>query len=251
VVAGQKTGHCDARLIWVDQRRGTSSFRPFLRSRSQMDPLTDRELMEQCAGGDPLAVRELIIRHEGSLRGFLTRLVTDPEDVEEALGEVFVRLWRMASRYRGECAVTSLLHRIAVTTGADVLRKRRRRRQVTCVPLSQVPELPGRAGDQPETALMAGYRQQWCEAAVRRALDELPAVERIPIALFYLENHSYQEIAEITQVPVTTVRMRLWRARRRMRSLIQAWMDQDERPQSAEVAPLKPDLAKCCGDAGW
>jgi RNA polymerase sigma-70 factor (ECF subfamily) len=193
----------------------------------------DRELIHRCARKESDALRELIQRYEPPLRGLLFRLLQREEDVEDVLCDVFIRLWRNASGFRGNCAPSTWIHRIAVTAATDVLRQRRGAERLFA-PLEDGIAAVAPLSAQPEQTLLDREQDARCKALARAALACLPPEERIAATLHYLEGRSYQEVAAVTGVPVTTVRMRLFRARRRMEAKLRAWMEDDEIPRQVQ-----------------
>jgi RNA polymerase sigma-70 factor, ECF subfamily len=186
---------------------------------------SDSDLMNRCAGGDVHAMRELIERYEPSLRRFLHRLLADPEDVEDTLCDVFVRVWRTAPRYRGDCSVGTWMRRVAVSAATDALRRRRKTRQLYTPMLDD--SMPAPPSDEPERTVLALMDSARSVALVRAAMETLKPEERVVVTLHYLEGHPYAEIAALLGVPVTTVRMRLWSARRRMRRYMEKRLEDE------------------------
>jgi len=196
----------------------------------------DTALIRRCAGSDPDALRALMKRWEPALRPLLFRLLDQhaTADVDDVLCDVFVRLWRTAGGFRGKCSARTWVCRIAVSAATDVLRQRRVQR-CFFVPLSD--QMPGGAGSEPEQALLDRERDARHRALARAALACLGAEERVAVVLHHIQDHSYGEVAAMTGVPVTTVRMRLFRARRRMQARLREWMEDDEIPHPANARP--------------
>jgi RNA polymerase sigma-70 factor (ECF subfamily) len=187
---------------------------------------TDADLIRQCAQGDAAAARTLVERYEPRLRPFLMRMVGDREDAEDALCDAFLRMWRSAPRYRGECEVSTWIYRIAVTAATDALRRRRAGSRL--VPLEEHLMAAAPRACEPEHLLLMNEHQARCGALVRAALATLTPAEQITVTLHYLEDLSYVDVAAVTGVPLTTVRMRLFHARRRMQSRLRQLLEDDE-----------------------
>jgi RNA polymerase sigma-70 factor (ECF subfamily) len=199
---------------------------------------TDAELLQRCAMGDPDAMRELIRRHEPVARRLVTRLVGPGEDLEDVLCDLFVRLWRTAPRYRGDCAPATWIQRAAVSAAVDLLRRRRSARRFERLLHGRVDRAPVPG---PEQLLLDREWETERRELARAALALLPPQEQAAVTLYYLEGNSYQEVAALLAVPVTTVRMRLFRARRRMRDQLRKWMADDEHStRTPLVAALGP-----------
>jgi len=170
----------------------------------------------------------LLERYEPLLRPFLLRLLQDGEDTEDVLCDVFLRLWRTAGRFRGECAPATWIHRIAATSATDLLRRRQVAGRLS-IPLSDaVAAMAAPTENEPDQILLQNERWARCAALAQLALAALPAEERVAATLHYLEGLSYRQIAELIAAPVTTVRMRLFRARRRMHARLRPMLDDEE-----------------------
>jgi RNA polymerase sigma-70 factor (ECF subfamily) len=209
---------------------------------------TDEELIRRCAQGNAEAVRELIRRFDAPLRRFLSRLVDRPDDVDDALAEVFVRLWRTAPRFRGECSGSRWIYRIAVTSATDLLRKRRRTERGQ-VPLEATLATAGPQSEEPDRALMSAEWEARCRSLTRSAIASLKPDRRVLVTLHYLEGFTYRELAAVTGLPVTTVRMRLFAARRQMERHIRARLDDDEVLELEDHRKPRAEML-ACGENG-
>jgi RNA polymerase sigma-70 factor (ECF subfamily) len=208
--------------------------------------LPDSELLLRCAAADATAMRELTGRYEPRLRQLLFRVLGDADDVEDVLVDVFLRLWRNAPRFRGECEVSTWIYRLATTAATDMLRSRRKARRQTA-PLEAGWEVAAPPSCGPEQSLLAREEETRCRAAVAAALERLTPEQRVVITLYYFENLSYREIAAVTGVAQTTVRMRLFCGRRKMLSYIQESLKDDGTIPVATWPPLKCGISPCAG----
>ena len=204
----------------------------------------ERELIHRCGRGEADALQHLIRRYADEVRRLLVKLLGRSEDVDDVLGEVFVRLWRSAGRYRGDCAPHAWVYRITVSAATDVLRQRRSRAEEPLLP-EQEAELRAPAAHGPEATLFARMREERCAELARAAMDGLPPDERVAVTLHYLEELSYREAAEVLGCPVTTVRMRLVRARRRMLAYLKDRVEYDELPLLGLGPETNTGLAPC------
>lgn len=130
-----------------------------------------------------------------------------PEVVEEALQEVFMRLWRAASQWRAESKVSTYLFQIAKNEGLSALRKRLREKSRRGRLFLQEAR---KTRDEKETATpdaTAAHRERL--QAVRRAVRELPEELRTVLVLNSIEGLSFRRISELTGTPVGTLKSRL------------------------------------------
>lgn len=179
-----------------------------MRSRPPIGELADPELMERVARRDEAAFTELMRRHEDLVFRVGLRMVRDRELALEVTQDVFLTLWRKASRWRAEAAVTTWLYRIAVNASIDTLRKMKRR---PTTPLPTSYDFPDPRSEDPFQAVAS---------TVDRALGELPAEFRAVVILADLEGLPLQDVADTLGVPLGTVKSRLFRARRLLAPLL-------------------------------
>jgi RNA polymerase sigma-70 factor (ECF subfamily) len=158
-------------------------------------PLDDEELMLQVRGGDRAAFEAIFERYREPVWRFFRRRVGDSARAEELAQDTFVAMLRGAERYEPRSAVRSWIFGIAFNLLAAHRRKHPPRTLVA------VEALPSPESD-PDTAL-------W----VRGALQQLDSDDREIVMLREYEQFSYQDISELLNIPLNTVRSRLFRAR--------------------------------------
>lgn len=164
----------------------------------------DRDLIRRVAQGDRAAFTQLMARHEDMVFAVCLRMMRDREAALDASQETFLTLYRKADRYRGDAAVSTWLYRVTVNTCLDLLRKHRRR-------LSE--PLPDHV-DPADPAGEDAYGSAEIRPSIETALAALPAEFRAAVILSDLEGRPLAEVAEILEVPVGTVKSRVFRARR-------------------------------------
>jgi RNA polymerase sigma factor (sigma-70 family) len=166
---------------------------------------TDDELLAvRCQLGEPAAFDDLIARWHAPLWGFVRRLTGDEEAAREILQDVWVRVLRGIPRLRDGSRLRAWLFGIARRTLMDRLREQYARLPAADVDVDEIPhELSADDADDLE--------------ALEDGLERLPLVEREALTLFYLQELSLNEIAEALDVPVGTVKSRLFRGRRLLR----------------------------------
>lgn len=162
---------------------------------------------------------ELVERHQEMVFRTLARLVGDRQDLEDLAQEVFLRLFRGMAHFRGEAKVTTFLYRIIVNVVNDEFRRRQRARLAVSLDEEEAgwdERLPGPAPD-PGARLDRARFEELLEAS----LDRLSPRERAVVTLFYQEERSYQEISEILETPIGTVKTHLYRAREKLKTAVQ------------------------------
>lgn len=186
---------------------------------------TDEELAAAVAGGDEAAFAELFRRYRDRLHGFVSWHAgfegAAPSEVEEVVQEVFFQLYRSLATWRGRSSFRTWLFGLAKNVCRHQRRRRGRRRRIE----RPAEELgPGEPTEVPDLApgvlerLAAGELRR----EVRRRVATLPAIYREVLVLRDWEDLSYARIAEVTGVPVGTVRSRLHEARARLAAALGA-----------------------------
>lgn len=178
------------------------------------DETADVELLRRMASGDERALGTLYDRWHALVHGAIVRILSQPDDVDDVVEEVFWQAWRQAGRYEASRgAVQTWLSTIARSRALDRVRVVTRRREE---PLDDAPagdvELRTAQGD-PAAEAEASDRR----AIVLAALAALPPEQREAIELGYFEGLSQTEIAERTDQPLGTVKTRTRLAMQKLR----------------------------------
>ncbi len=161
----------------------------------------DHNLAEQAANGDAGAFARLVRNHSGLVYRVALRILGN-EDAQDASQEVWVRVWRNITKFRGQSAFTTWLYRITVNTCLSTRRKKQdREAREFGGELSYLPIPPGYEED-PETTALAEERRE----ELFRALERVRAEHRAALVLRHMEGLSYAEIAEILDVPDGTAK---------------------------------------------
>lgn len=210
--------------------------------------VSNEELLELCKRQDQEALRVLLRRHERPVYSLLFRMLSNHEDAEEALAEVFVKVWRGAASFKGDAKFTTWLFRIASNTARDVLRSRKTRQEVSIedVVVNGV-ELAERLGSSEKDPAAAALASEGL-AEVVRAMQQLTEEDRLLISLYHFEERDYDEISRITDIPAGNLKVKLFRARQRLRKLCEE-MEKDGnqhemRPGTAGTSGLQQGAAE-------
>ena len=179
---------------------------------------TDLLLVERAKRGEQKAFEMLVIKYQRRIERLIARMVRDVDLVQDIAQETFIRAYRAMPQFRGDSAFYTWLYRIAVNTAKKAL-----------VDLKRDPLVPESArasanddddetsriereltdGETPESLLASKEIAQAVSAAVEALSDDL----RQAITLREIEGLSYEEIAELMNCPIGTVRSRIFRAR--------------------------------------
>ena len=180
---------------------------------------TDLMLVERTVAGDQKAYELLVIKYQRRIERLIGRMVRDTDLIEDIAQETFIRAYRALAQFRGEAQFYTWLYRIAVNTAKKALVDLKRD------PVVSESSLRGGGGDDeeetsgveneltsaetPETVLAA----KEIAATVNSAMEALPDELRQAVTLREIEGLSYEEIAEVMNCPIGTVRSRIFRAR--------------------------------------
>ncbi len=174
---------------------------------------TDKELVKRVQRGDQAAFDLLYARYQSKILNLISRYVRDSEEVRDVAQEAFIKAYRALPRFRGESAFYTWLYRIAINTAKNHLVARSRRPPSADVDIEDADYRDDadnlRDSENPESALS---RDQ-LKAAIDQALIDLPDDLRSALTLREFDGLSYEQIAEILDCPVGTVRSRIFRAR--------------------------------------
>ena len=178
---------------------------------------TDLMLVERAVAGDQRAFELLVIKYQRRIERLIGRMVRDVDLVEDIAQETFIRAYRALAQFRGEAQFYTWLYRIAVNTAKKALVDMRRNPLVSESALRSSDDEDETSGveneltsaETPETVLAA----KEIAAAVNAAMEALPEELRQAVTLREIEGLSYEEIAEVMNCPIGTVRSRIFRAR--------------------------------------
>jgi RNA polymerase sigma-70 factor, ECF subfamily len=173
--------------------------------------------VQRCASGDDAACAELVAEHQRMVLQLAVNLLGDREEALDLSQEVFLRVFRTISRFRGHSTLRTWIYRIAINQARNRHRFWRRRHRADQVSLDQHVAAHGEfvsAGEARPDRVLA---QKELAAKLQSALDHLPFDQRTAIVLREIDGLSYEEIAYSLGVAVGTVKSRLTRARQALR----------------------------------
>ena len=174
---------------------------------------TDQQLVDQVMAGNKNAFNLLVMRYQHRVAALIARFVQDPQEVEDVAQEAFIKAYRALPLFRGDSAFYTWLYRIAVNTAKNHLVARSRRPPAHDLEIDEVE--PTEIGsvlheiESPEGSLSTSELKEAIEAAV----DSLPEELKTAFTLREFSGLSYEDITEVMDCPVGTVRSRIFRAR--------------------------------------
>lgn len=175
---------------------------------------TDLLLVERVRNGDKRAFELLMEKYRRKIGRLLSRMVRDPEEVEDIAQETFIKAYRALPQFRGDAAFYTWLYRIAVNTAKNYLAARNRNMLTVSDVMGDDEEVGEERHvapdiDTPDAQLLS----KQIAYAVNEAVEALPEELRTAITLREIEGMSYEDIATFMGCPIGTVRSRIFRAR--------------------------------------
>lgn len=182
-----------------------------------LNSATDRELVATAAVGAEGSFEELVRRYQRPISAYVYRMVGDYESALDLTQEIFIKVYGSLSRYRPEFKFSTWIYKIAHNSAVDHLRRNAgRERSIVNGTESDNYELPIESDRlSPEQESEREERRIEIELVVK----SLPAAYRELIVLRHSQDLTYEEIVEVTGLPLGTVKNRLFRARELMRQL--------------------------------
>lgn len=181
----------------------------------------EQVLIDKASRGDGEAFEILVSRYEKNVYSLAHRLVRHPEDALDITQDVFLKAYQALPRFRGESRFSTWIHRVCVNASLDHLRKKQKLQGYSLdEPLatkesSITREVEDETGDVQDAVEMRNIGEE-----VYAVLSQLEPDHRIVITLCDIQGYSYQEISEILDISIGTVKSRLHRARNTVRKLL-------------------------------
>lgn len=206
----------------------------------------DAEMLAGLREGAESAYDWLITRFQASVYNLVYQLLEDPNDAPDTVQEVFLKVFRSIRDFKGNCSLKTWIYRIAVNEASNQRRwwGRHRRRELSLETPLALTDDGGETtlGTTLVDGLESPYQQavnRELHAAVQRALAEIPVVFRTVVILRDVEDLSYEEIAEVLQIRVGTVKSRLARGRDFLRPKLERYLDRREAAEENREIPVK------------
>jgi RNA polymerase sigma-70 factor (ECF subfamily) len=180
--------------------------------------------MQRVKEGDTDAFRQLIEAHQYRIIGTVTKMLGDDSDAEDIAQQVFIRVWKSAGRYEPTAKFTTWLFKITRNLVFNELRRRKRHpvQSLDRVSDDDRPlQVVDRGSKAPDTSLL----DEEMQAAIQKAIDELPETQRMAIILRRYDDIAYEEIGEILDLSVPAVKSVLFRARTELREKLKHYLE--------------------------
>jgi RNA polymerase sigma-70 factor (ECF subfamily) len=192
------------------------------------DSSEDDALVERAKAGDNLAFQALFQKYNRRVYAVALGVVKSPEDAMDVVQDAFIKVHKHLATFQGASSFYTWLYRIVMNLGIDHVRKKRK-----IVEWGDDVPIEHAAGDRtmvpkvPDANPSQSVVRRELSEKIRQALDTLPEYHRAVILLREVEGMSYEEIAEVLNVPKGTIMSRLFHARRKMQEQLEPYLEGD------------------------
>lgn len=189
-----------------------------------MKHLLDEELVKKCLSGEEAAFEVLVKRYEKQIFSLAYRLCGDYDEAGDLAQEAFLHIYRVLNKFSDDRKFFPWMYRVAHNVCVNTLTKRPKE----TVPIEDFASFDfgeeGRTDSPEETFLQAETG-----SIIREAISELPENYRLPVMYRFLEDLSYQEIADKLEVPVSTIETRLFRGRQMLQKKLKILLERGQK----------------------
>ena len=184
--------------------------------------MNDAELVQQVLNGNNNAFRFLVAKHQRLVVHIVGRIVQQQEDVEDVCQEVFIKVFRKLKKFRGESKLSTWIARIAYNTSISHIRTGRN----DVHSFDEQPLLI--AAERDESLNQKVIEREEAKKYLMQFIEKLPVQYRTVLTLFHLEEFSYKEIEEITEMPEGTIKSYLSRARNLLKDQMEKMTEREK-----------------------
>ena len=178
-------------------------------SQALEDETPDLELVRRSQSGDTEAFSELVRRHQHIIFNVAFRFMRERASAEDMAQEAFLKAFRLLRGFRGDCSFSTWMYRVTCSVCLTELSRRKKRGEVELLPrhASHTAVEPVTDVDMPEI--------------IRRCVAMLPDRYATIVTLYYLKGISYDEIAQVMEIPMGTLKTWMFRARKQLKRIVE------------------------------
>lgn len=188
------------------------------------DPERDIRLMEKVRDGDMDAFRDLVEIHQNRVIGTVAKMLGDEHEAEDLAQQVFVRVWKSAPRWEATAKFTTWLYTILRNLVFNECRRRARHRTASLDAATDDEDHPRQFADAGVKAPDMHMLDEEMQDAIERSIQELPETQRMAVIMRRYQDVSYEEIAEVLDLTVPSVKSLLFRARTELREKLKKYL---------------------------
>lgn len=177
--------------------------------KANYNELTDSELVKKAQKGNVDAFSELVRRHQHRVYNLAYRYMREASRAEDMAQEAFLKGFRLLKGFRGDCSFSTWMYKVTGSVCLTELNKRKKRGEVELTPVHEGAYESTSAEDNDQAEI------------VRRCVGRLSDKYATIITLYYLDELSYDEIAQIMDIPIGTLKTWMFRARKELRTIVE------------------------------
>lgn len=192
-----------------------------------VEKMDDHQLLAATLTGDEAAFKELVRRYQNQITNYVYRMLNDYDRAVDLAQETFVRVYTSAERYQATYSFSTYIYRIAHNLAISELRQRKRRRLIpfpTFFSDKDSEEIEVEIEDKRQVLADDSMIADERRLAVQKAIASLPEKYRAALVLCDIEEKSYEEISEVLDLPVGTVKSRINRARNLLKEKLKEYL---------------------------
>lgn len=186
---------------------------------------SDKQLVERVQKGNKKAFDLLVLKYQHRVLSIVGRYVSDSHEAQDVAQEAFIKAYRAIGNFRGDSAFYTWIYRIAINTAKNYLVSRGRRPPSSDVDVGDAEAFTGADALRDLATPDQQLAKDQLESAIFVAIKALPDELRSAVTLRELDGLSYEEISEVMECPVGTVRSRIFRARESIEKHIREYVN--------------------------
>lgn len=190
---------------------------------------TDQNLIDNILAGDTNSFGELVDRYQDFVFTIAIRILKNREEAEEVAQDSFIKAFDSLKSYRGEAKFSTWLYRIVYHKSLDRIKKNKRQQTFEIIE-----EITDDSFDHIENGLEAMLSEERSEI-INKCIGQLPEEEAAIISLYYFEEQSVKEIAQVTSLTEDNIKIKLYRSRKKLFSLLQSYIKPEIRERNGKA----------------
>ncbi|WP_396588990.1 RNA polymerase sigma factor RpoE [Bermanella sp. R86510] len=190
---------------------------------------SDEQLVARVKKGDKRAFDLLVLKYQHKIMSLISRYINDATEVQDVAQEAFIKAYRALKNFRGDSQFYTWLYRIAVNTAKNYLVSQGRRPPQQDIDVDDAEQFNPSASLKDVASPDRLLARDELKSVVFEAMEALPDELRTAINLRELEGMSYEEISEVMDCPIGTVRSRIFRAREAIDKAMMPLLEQTEK----------------------
>lgn len=181
----------------------------------------DQVYIDKILNGDTNAFSILVDRYKDLVYTLAIRMVKHKEEAEEITQDTFIKAYKSLHRFKGDSKFSTWIYRVAYNTCLDVIKKNKKHQ--SNVPIDEYTEHEVKTIDNALDIMEAKERS----ALIKNCIEKLPSEDAFLMTLYYYEELSLDEIADITSLKANNVKVKLFRSRKKLASILKQELDNE------------------------